>query len=163
VARPHQLMSTNTHATRRRKALLLGWGILLVLLTAGGYLAFQGTSADALNQPPTSNQIAQGRQIYQQNCAACHGVQAGGQDHKQPKGGIQADGTQLAPALNGAGHAWHHDNTLLFNTVKNGSVASDSPMQGFAGRLSDDAIVSVLQYIKSLWPAVIRTRHAMNR
>ncbi|HIF68102.1 MAG TPA: c-type cytochrome [Candidatus Lambdaproteobacteria bacterium] len=87
-------MSTNTHATRRRKALLLGWGILLVLLTAGGYLAFQGTSADALNQPPTSNQIAQGRKIYQQNCAACHGVQAGGQDHKQPKGG-QADGLNL--------------------------------------------------------------------
>ena len=50
---------------------------------------------------------------------------------------------------------------MLFSTVKDGSVAKDSTMLGFKEKLSDDDIVAVLQYVKSLWPDEIQVRHAM--
>ena len=34
-------------------------------------------------------------------------------------------------------------------------------MRGFGDRLSDEKIVAVIQYFKSLWPEKIRTHHAM--
>jgi mono/diheme cytochrome c family protein len=34
-------------------------------------------------------------------------------------------------------------------------------MRGFKDKLSDDDIVAVLQYVKSLWPDEIQVRHAM--
>jgi len=33
-------------------------------------------------------------------------------------------------------------------------------MRGFKDKLSDDDIVAVLQYVKSLWPDEIQVRHA---
>jgi mono/diheme cytochrome c family protein len=137
---------------------------LLLLPVAGGLLYFQlspSAPLEALAQNPTPTQLEQGRTLFAQNCAACHGPQAVGQLPKSPKGGIQADGTYLAPALNGNGHAWHHPNQVLFETIKHGSIAPDSPMRGFSGRLNDEEIVAVIQYFKSLWPATIRERHMM--
>ena len=102
-----------------------------------------------------------GHQLYMSNCSTCHGAQGEGQNPNSPKGGINANGTYIAPSLNGAGHTWHHSNEVLFKTVKEGSIASDSPMRGFGDRLSDEKIVTVIQYFKSLWPEKIRTHHAM--
>jgi len=148
-------------ARKKRKEPLWGWVVVIAALALGGYYTLWPTPNNPLSEPPTSEQVTQGQKIFQQNCAACHGPAATGQNPKRPKGGMMANGTHLAPALNGTGHAWHHANELLFNTVKHGSMAKDSPMRGFADRLSDEEIVSVLQYVKSLWPDEIRVRHAM--
>ncbi len=140
------------------------WGlVLLPLLLAGGFYFFDGpeTAQAALTSPPTPAQITEGKELFNQNCASCHGEGAVGEDPRSPKGGVKDNGVYLAPALNGTGHMWHHPNSMLFNTVKHGSVARDSPMRGFEGRLTDEEIVSVIQYLKSLWPQEIQLRHSM--
>ena len=157
-----------TQAKKRKESPLM-WGlVLLPLVLAGGFYFFNGASSAqaALTKPPTSAQIAQGQELFAQNCASCHGDEGVGENPRSPKGGVKDNGVYLAPALNGTGHMWHHPNTMLFNTVKHGSIAKDSPakdspMKGFEGRLTDEEIVSVIQYLKSLWPQEIQLRHSM--
>ena len=69
-------------------------------------------------------------------------------------------GGYLAPALNGTGHAWHHPNSVLFKTIKHGSIASDSLMRAFSDRLSDKEIVMIIHYFKSLWADPIQEKHS---
>ena len=88
------------------------------------------------------------------------GINFIGQNQYFPMGGISKDGSYLAPALNVTGHAWHHPDSVLFKTIKHGSIASDSSMRAFSERLSDEEIVLVIQYFKSLWPESIREKHA---
>jgi hypothetical protein len=82
-----------------------------------------------------------------------------GENFHHPMGGMKDQGGYLAPALNGTGHAWHHPDAVLFNIIQEGSIAEDSPMRGFAGRLSDAEIVASIHYFKSLWPKEILNRH----
>ena len=137
------------------------WGgmILFIILAAGAYFYYQ--PPDSLSATATPEQIALGEQLYSENCLSCHGAKAIGENPAQSRGGQKADGSYLSPALNGKGHAWHHPNEMLFSTVKDGSIAKDSPMRGFKDKLSDDDIVAVLHYVKSLWPDEIQVRHAM--
>jgi mono/diheme cytochrome c family protein len=48
---------------------------------------------------------------------------------------------------------------MLFKLVKDGSPAPDSPMKGWAGKMSDPEIAAVLAYIQSLWPERLRQRY----
>ena len=48
---------------------------------------------------------------------------------------------------------------VLFEIVKNGSLAGDSPMKGWKGRLKDEEIRAILGYILSLWPPDLRKRY----
>ena len=88
------------------------------------------------------------------------GVEGVGQNPESPNGGMLDGGGYLAPALNGTGHSWHHPNSVLFKTIKHGSIASDSSMRAFADRLSDKEIVMIIHYFKSLWPDPIREKHS---
>ena len=98
--------------------------------------------------------------IRDRNCSSCHGVEGVGQNPESPNGGMLDEGGYLAPALNGTGHAWHHPNSVLFKTIKHGSIASDSSMRAFSNRLSDKEIVMIIHYFKSLWPDPIREKHS---
>ncbi|MBC8259978.1 MAG: cytochrome c [SAR324 cluster bacterium] len=136
----------------------LGLGISIVIgITA--YLYYQ--PPETLSASATPEQVALGEKLFAENCLSCHGQGARGENPAQSRGGQKADGSYLAPALNGTGHAWHHPNEMLFSTVKDGSIAKGSTMIGFSDRLSDAEIVAVLQYVKSLWPDEIQVRHAM--
>jgi mono/diheme cytochrome c family protein len=101
-----------------------------------------------------NEEITKGQEVYQRNCQKCHGVKAIGQDPENPNGDLN-----VAPALNGTAHAWHHPPVFLFQKIKNRIVNKSSPMPPFAGILSDDEINAVLAYIKSLWPEDIRKRY----
>jgi mono/diheme cytochrome c family protein len=76
-----------------------------------------------------------------------------------------------APPHDETGHTWHHPDRLLFGITKNGLVPPYAPedyesdMPGFAGRLSDEEIWSVLAYIKSHWTSrdVLDARAQMTR
>ena len=103
--------------------------------------------------------VEDGKKIYAVNCAACHGLNAVGQDPASRMGGQRPDGTYIAPALNGTAHSWHHPPDALFSIIKNGSPAKDSPMRGFGERLDDGQINAVLAYIQSLWPPQILSRY----
>ena len=98
--------------------------------------------------------IAQGQALYAANCASCHGANLQGQPDWKHR---LATGRMPAPPHDVTGHTWHHSDRDLFNLVKLGVAAVvgdgyESDMPAFGGKLSDDEIRAVLDYIKSTWP-----------
>jgi len=80
-------------AKRRRPA--AGYAVVLLglILVGAVYATITGSGNSAAATDPTvsQTQIAQGRQIFQQTCATCHG--------------LEAQGTPVAPSLIGVGAA----------------------------------------------------------
>lgn len=129
-------------------------GGLVMAVFAGRHYA-----QTASNAASSAEVIEQGRQIYADQCASCHGAQLEGQpDWKTPL----PSGRLPAPPHDAGGHTWHHPDDILFRIVKEGTAAIvgggyESDMPGFADVLSDAEIRAVLVYIKSTWPARERT------
>lgn len=145
-----------------------------VLLAAGGMTAFvpgeiqaqmaTGTSPGIL--PYTdAKRVANGQQIYDANCAACHGADLQGQPDWRV---ADQDGFLPAPPHDETGHTWHHDDILLFRIVALGTEAVvggsyKSNMMGFQEILTEDQVLDVLAYIKSTWPEdVIEVHNEIN-
>ncbi|WP_343039054.1 cytochrome c [Propylenella binzhouense] len=90
--------------------------------------------------------MADGRQIYADQCAACHGVDLEGQpEWRRPP----PSGRLPAPPHDESGHTWHHPDELLFRIVKESTASIvgggyESDMPGFAGVMSDAEIRAVL-------------------
>lgn len=111
---------------------------------------------------PSPARLAMGKQLYDANCAACHGIELEGEPAWQRR---RADGTLPAPPHDATGHTWHHSDDLLFDITKRGTAALapagyKTNMPGFGDSLSDDQIRAVLDYIKSRWPEQIRAAQA---
>ncbi len=151
----------NANSSNKRKEPMKLWAGLGVAILIGIGAYFYNKPPESLSASSTPNQVAQGELLFKANCQSCHGADAKGENPTLSRGGTKPGGGYLAPALNGTGHAWHHADQMLFGIIKNGSVADDSPMIGFKDKLSDDEIVAVMQYFKSLWPEKIQTMHAM--
>ena len=136
--------------------------VIVPLIFLLGVYIYQQKSfpLDSLSRTPFQIELSQGSELFAQNCSSCHGVEGVGQNPESPNGGMLDGGGYLAPALNGTGHAWHHPNSVLFKTIKHGSIASDSSMRAFSNRLSDKEIVMIIHYFKSLWPDPIREKHS---
>ena len=136
--------------------------VIVPLIFLLGFYIYQQNSfpLDSLSRTPSQIELSQGSELFAQNCSSCHGVEGVGQNPESPNGGMLDGGGYLAPALNGTGHAWHHPNSVLFKTIKHGSIASDSSMRAFSNRLSDKEIVMIIHYFKSLWPDPIREKHS---
>ena len=98
----------------------------------------------------TQEMVQQGKTIYQQNCAQCHGESAqGALDWRTPDSG----GRYLPPPLNGSGHAWHHPLPQLRDVIKNGrGPDTPSDMPAWKAKLSDSEIDSVIAWFQSHWP-----------
>ena len=139
---------------------------VLLLMVAVGVLLLTGPGEDdggAIRLDPTDPVlVADGRRIYREACAACHGAALEGQPNWQQR---RADGWLPAPPHDPSGHTWHHPDGVLFALTKQGPAALmkdpayATDMPGFADVLSDRDILAVLSYIKSTWPAEIRARH----
>lgn len=104
--------------------------------------------------------VAQGRGLYAQHCASCHGAGLEGQPNWRQR---KADGKLPAPPHDASGHTWHHPDQQLFQltkfgpaTLAGGDYSSDMP--AYEQVLSDREIIAVLSYIKSTWPAEIQYR-----
>jgi mono/diheme cytochrome c family protein len=120
----------------------------------GGGAALAAPMADADN----AAQVALGKEVYDKNCASCHGAHLEGQPDWQNR---KADGKLPAPPHDWHGHTWRHPDGQLFAFVKNGVAAYSPPgyltdMAPFAGVLSDAEIWAVIAYIKSSWPPEFR-------
>ena len=131
------------------------------LLAGAGYLGYERLRGPAAGAPDPA-QLASGRRLYDENCAACHGTELEGQANWRQR---DPDGLLPAPPHDETGHTWHHPDWQLFEITKRGTAAivgSDyqTAMGPFGNVLSDDEIRAVLAYIKSRWPENIRARQA---
>ena len=112
---------------------------------------------------PDPAQLALGKTVYAQHCAACHGVNLEGQPNWRNK---LPSGRMPAPPHDDSGHTWHHPDEVLIAITKHGLVPPYAPagyesdMPAFAGKLSDDEIRAVLAYIASHWSAEVRKLRA---
>ena len=67
------------------------------------FLFFFFSNSFASNHYPIkANKNEIGKQLYEVNCSACHGVNLAGADNWRE--GVDSDGQRLAPPLNGTGH-----------------------------------------------------------
>lgn len=127
---------------------LLWLGVRSGLLAANAPILLNGIAAPPL---PTLDpgHVAQGKVLYAQHCANCHGAQLeGAADWKTPL----ADGTLPPPPHDSSGHTWHHPDALLVQIVaKGGDPAARSKMPAFQDRLSEAEMIAILDYIKSQW------------
>ena len=143
----------------RKKHRNILWPGLLVGGLVMAVFAGRHYAQTASNAASSAEVIEQGRQIYADQCASCHGAQLEGQpDWKTPL----PSGRLPAPPHDAGGHTWHHPDDILFRIVREGTAAIvgggyESDMPGFADLLSDAEIRAVLAYIKSTWPERERT------
>ena len=135
--------------------------VMAAVLSAGAALAFAAADGAADADWRDAGQVARGKQVYADHCAACHGANLEGQPNWRER---RPDGKLPAPPHDASGHTWHHSNAQLFDITKRGTAALAGPgyqtdMREFGTVLSDAEIWAVLAYIKSTWPPEIRARH----
>lgn len=100
-------------------------------------------------RPPVAPQtLAHGKQVFQQNCASCHGERAQGAPNWEKPG---PDGKYPAPPLDGSAHAWHHPRVALIKVIKQGTQKIGGNMPAWQDKLSDADIDAVILYFQSLW------------
>ncbi|PWC69827.1 hypothetical protein TSH58_14735 [Azospirillum sp. TSH58] len=139
----------------------IGVGLAMgAAIAVAGVFLLAGPKAGA--DPTDDAQVAQGKAVYAEQCASCHGTRLEGQPEWQSR---KPDGRLRAPPHDASGHTWHHPDADLFKITKQGVVefappGYESDMPAFGGVLSDAEIWAVLAFIKSSWPEEIRLRHA---
>jgi mono/diheme cytochrome c family protein len=140
-----------------RKKLIFGV-VSVAILGAAAAILYSTTqlSGPAFIDPADQALVMQGRAIYMNNCAACHGESLQGQPNWRER---MANGRLPAPPHDKAGHTWHHPDAMLVDMVKNGLVPGKtappgyvSDMPAYGAVLSDEEIIAVIAYIKSTWP-----------
>lgn len=105
-----------------------------------------GACGGSLDEPAAdpSDGIAQGAELYEEQCASCHGGETGGAISDRP------------PPHNANGHTWHHPDCLLADITLRGAAAwgadpSTSAMPAFAGTLTEAEVEAILSYMKTWW------------
>lgn len=145
-------------------------GAVALAATAQGFLeggakapeeSTEVAGLSVLGEPVTPVMVEQGREIYAESCAACHGAKLEGQPDWRRR---TEDGRMPAPPHDESGHTWHHADRDLFTITKHGVGAVvpgyESDMPAFEGLLSDDEIKAVLAYIKTSWSERARSYQA---
>src|SRR5262249_34967164 len=123
-----------------RSMVVAGGSLLALMLSAPAPLAAQGRSP-ASPRPPraaVSNDAAEGRRIFDAQCAWCHG--------NEGDGGM---GSNLHGTLRHASSL-----TNIVEIITNGIPATDMP--GFRGPLTDRSIRQTAAYVQSLSRAAAR-------
>lgn len=136
-------MSTRKYRSRRRKRKSKQQTSAAKLILAGLFIAsialYINWVSNQTAEPLAGEQtILLGEQVYQQNCAVCHGEQ--GEGHAA---------VAQAPALNGREHSWHHPDGQLQEIILIGGVE----MPSFQDELSNEEVAAVIRYFQSLWRA----------
>jgi len=137
------------------------WLAVLILILGAALLFFYQVTTSAsrpvvINQtavPPLPTldaaKVAQGKILYAQACAACHGANLeGAPNWKQSL----PDGSLPPPPHDSSGHTWHHPDEMLLSIIANGGdPAYNSKMPSFRDQLSREQMVAILEFIKSKW------------
>jgi mono/diheme cytochrome c family protein len=139
-------------------------GLILFALLAGVVFMWLQSpmTAEPTLTPNDPTVLAQGRILYDANCASCHGRKLEGQPQWRQR---DAEGYLPAPPHDATGHTWHHADKLLFDLTKLGlgAILGDenfkTRMPAYKDILSDQEIIAVLSYIKSQWQKETQVRH----
>lgn len=94
-------------------------------------------------------ELQQGKQLYQDNCAVCHDANGEGTPNWKQR---DEDGNLPPPPLNGTAHTWHHSVPILFRTINEGTGKLGGNMPAWEGKLSEEQILLIINWITSLWP-----------
>ena len=145
-------MSKREKPKYQRKQSKPAWQIValfsLVILALGGvWLLKQDTAGQEIyvsGNLITETQLTQGEQLYETNCASCHGLQGEGQV-------VAVENNLLAPPHNSTGHTWHHSDEQLLAVIAFGGNLADSPMPAYNDLLTSNEMENVLAYIKTFW------------
>lgn len=140
---------------------------LISILTAGAGIGWMiwPNDRDGIVSTETPRSLVQGKRLYAEYCASCHGVYLEGEPNWQS---ADPNGLFPAPPHDETGHTWHHSDSLLFSYTKLGGqaamarqgVAFDSGMPAFGDQLSDEDIRDVFAFIRSNWPEHIHKAQA---
>ena len=99
-------------------------------------------SEGALDLPSRTVDLAEGRAIYEKNCATCHGALGRGD-------GPASAGMNPAPPAIGTSEAMHTVTPALMYRIVSVGVAG-TPMAGWADRLSADERWNVVAYVNGM-------------
>lgn len=127
-------------------ALILGW---LAVSAASVGAQNPGGSAEgkALRNPvaPTAASVTAGQQLYQKNCQFCHGPKGLGDGPLAPKDSKPANLTDAT---------WDRGSTdgEIFKVIMDGA-GPDFKMKGVKGRIADNDVWHMVNYLRSLGPA----------
>jgi mono/diheme cytochrome c family protein len=117
-------------------ALLLAGVVILFLTRAPGLPSNSGNPV-----PKTAESVAAGKTVFMQDCAVCHGTDGHGD-------GPAAARLNPPPADLYAAHVDYHSDQQLYDWIRDG--INGSAMTGFKGKLSDQQIWDVVNYVRSL-------------
>jgi mono/diheme cytochrome c family protein len=138
------------------------WVVIILVVGIGATWLFSRAGLLGTDQPVVINgiaapplprlepaNVARGKVLYAQHCAACHGANLEGKpDWKIPL----ADSSLPPPPHDSTGHTWHHPDELLIDIVANGGDPKyTSQMPAFKDQLTREQIAAVLDFIKSTW------------
>ena len=130
--------------------------VFLVISCDGDVAADEKTKQGASAAPQSDarakidpQKIQRGRQLYLKNCTVCHGINAEGSPDWRQR---DAEGKFPPPPLNGTGHAWHHPQRALMDTIKNGTQRLGGNMPPWKDRLTDEEIGLIIFWFQSQWP-----------
>ena len=120
---------------------------IIVLLSACGDV--DNTASDISTRWYTTEQLAQGKVLFSDNCAACHGFNGEGAANWQ---NLDKNGFYPAPPINGSAHAWHHSLKVLLSTINAGGKPLGGSMPAFQNLLTVDEQRSVIAAFQDYWP-----------
>lgn len=139
-----------------KKKMIVGVAGAAVAGAAAVLYSAMPPSGPAFIDPADQTLVGQGRAIYANQCAACHGESLQGQPNWRDR---MPNGKLPAPPHDKTGHTWHHPDAVLVDIVRNGLVPGRTAPQGYVSDmpaygalLSDEDIAAVIAYIKSSWP-----------
>lgn len=125
----------------------MSWFALAGLASAG--------DIDTVKRWYTADQVAQGKVLFAEHCAGCHGKKAESTPQwRKP----DANGNFPPPPLNGTAHTWHHSLPLLRRTLREGGAKLGGKMPPFEKKLSPAEIDAIIAWFQSLWPEEIYAR-----
>lgn len=133
------------------------FGVMAICAWAGAAAAQNGAAAEvrapgpyppgqALENPmePSEASLAEGRRVFQSQCAMCHGADGAGEP------AMQGELTAAIPDLTDGEWLYGASDGEIFTLIQSGTP---NEMQGFAGKLNDRQIWNIVNYIRSLEPA----------
>jgi mono/diheme cytochrome c family protein len=124
----------------------LTFAVLLFTFTAYAQSPGGNTAARAIKNPvaATPASVTAGAAAYKKYCAFCHGVDAKGNGPLAPKDSNPPDLTDAT---------WTHGSTdgELFTVITTGA-GPNSKMVGFKGKMPDQDLWNIINYLRSLRP-----------